>query len=238
MSDSPTITVQRLLLGLGVGLAFPLVSNLAYFVVAESPVLAQIGYFGSKATLLIWPLLCFFLILPRRPGEGRPGPEKNQTWWSLVLGIQTGVIIAAVIYLLMQTPLGDAVRDGSGAVKDRVNQLGFGRNFFLTAILISVVHSALEEYYWRWFAWGQLQRFVPGARSHVIAGFAFAAHHYVIVGVFFSPWLAVFLGTFVAVGGMIWSYLYQKTGSLVGPWISHMFVDLAIFWVGWTLIRG
>ncbi|MEM1294119.1 MAG: CPBP family intramembrane glutamic endopeptidase [Verrucomicrobiota bacterium] len=231
------ISRTRILLGLGIGLLFPLISNLLYFVVAGSPLLAQIGYFGSKAMLLVWPLICFFLILPRGPGETRPGPARKQVWWSLLLGIQTGVIIFAAIVLLMQSPIGRFVLEGADAVKERVSQLGFDRNFLVAAILISTVHAALEEYYWRWFAWGQLRRFVPGFQSHVIAGFAFAAHHYVIVWVYFTPWFAIFLGTMVAVGGMIWSVMYQRTGSLIGAWISHMFVDLAIFWVGWTLIR-
>lgn len=227
----------RIILGLGIGLLFPLFSNLLYFVVAGSPVLAQIGYFTSKAMLVVWPLICFHFILPRGPGETRPGPAVKQVGWSFLIGLQTGVIIFATIVFLMQTPIGGVVTNGADAVKDRVSQLGFDRNFLLTAILISFVHAALEEYYWRWFAWGQLQRFVPGFKSHVIAGFAFAAHHYVIVWVFFTPWFAIFLGTMVAVGGMIWSVLYQRTGTLFGAWFSHMLVDLAIFWVGWTLIR-
>tara|TARA_R110002096_G_scaffold159011_9_gene324654 strand:- start:7154 stop:7861 length:708 start_codon:yes stop_codon:yes gene_type:complete len=232
-----TTTQIRIILALSFGLSFPLVSNSLYFVVAENPVLARIGYFASKATLLAWPLVCFYFLLPRQPGETRPGPAKKQIGWSLFIGVQTGVIIVAAIVFLMQTPLGDVVREGGDAVKDRVSQLGFDRNFLVTALLISSVHAALEEYYWRWFAWGQLRRFVPGGWSHVIAGFAFAAHHYVIVWVFFTPWFAILLGTMVAVGGMIWSVLYQRTGTLIGAWISHMFVDLAIFWVGWTLIQ-
>ncbi len=222
---------------IGVGLVFPLLANLAYFVVADQPTLARAGYGFSKAVLLVWPLICFFWLVPRRPGESRPGPEKKLLGWSLLLGLQTGVIIVGSMLWLMETPLGDVVRAGSDAIADRVSQLGFDRNFLVAALLISSIHAALEEYYWRWFAWGQARRFVPGFASHVIAGFAFAAHHYVIVWVFFTPWLAILLGTLVAVGGMIWSYLYQRTGTLLGCWISHMLVDLGIFWVGWTLIR-
>lgn len=39
----------------------------------------------------------------------------------------------------------------------------------------------------------------------------------------------------VAVGGAFWAWLYHRSGSLLGPWISHMLVDAAIFGVSYQL---
>jgi uncharacterized protein len=49
-----------------------------------------------------------------------------------------------------------------------------------------------------------------------------------------SPWTWLF-SLSVAVGGAFWAWLYQRTGSLYGPWLSHLLVDAAIFLVGYDL---
>ena len=41
----------------------------------------------------------------------------------------------------------------------------------------------------------------------------------------------------VAVGGAMWAWLYERTGSLLGPWLSHLLVDAAIFAIGYDLVR-
>ncbi len=40
----------------------------------------------------------------------------------------------------------------------------------------------------------------------------------------------------VAVGGVIWAWMYEKTGSLYGPRVSHALVDTVIFIVGYDLL--
>jgi membrane protease YdiL (CAAX protease family) len=35
---------------------------------------------------------------------------------------------------------------------------------------------------------------------------------------------------------MFWAWLYDRTGSLLGPWMSHLIIDAGIFWVGYELI--
>jgi membrane protease YdiL (CAAX protease family) len=64
---------------------------------------------------------------------------------------------------------------------------------------------------------------------------AFAAHHVVLLAVFFglgSP-LTWLLAAAVAFGGLIWSTQYQRSGSLWGPWIGHALVDAGIFAIGY-----
>ena len=40
----------------------------------------------------------------------------------------------------------------------------------------------------------------------------------------------------IAIGGAAWAWLYHRSGSLVGPWLSHLLVDAAIFVIGYHLV--
>ncbi len=64
------------------------------------------------------------------------------------------------------------------------------------------------------------------------------AHHVIVLSRFFgwfSPW-TLFFSLSVAVGGAIWAVLYWRYRSLLGPWISHLMVDAAIFLVAYLLV--
>ena len=74
----------------------------------------------------------------------------------------------------------------------------------------------------------------------IVSSLGFMAHHVLVLATFFgnaSPTTYLFsLG--VAVGGVIWSLLYERSKSLLGPWISHALVDAGIFLVGYDLVRN
>jgi membrane protease YdiL (CAAX protease family) len=42
----------------------------------------------------------------------------------------------------------------------------------------------------------------------------------------------------VAAGGAVWAWVYHRSGSLLGPWLSHMLVDAGIFLVGYQMLSG
>lgn len=63
-------------------------------------------------------------------------------------------------------------------------------------------------------------------------------HHIVIIGVYFGfahpvTWL---FSLAVAVGGMYWAWLYVRKDSIYAPWISHAWIDIAIFIVGYDVL--
>lgn len=108
-------------------------------------------------------------------------------------------------------------------------------------LFLCVVHSLLEEYYWRWFVFGWLRRLVPVDWAMILASVGFMLHHVVILAVYLPGqfWtLAVPLSLAVAVGGYAWAWMYQRSGSLLGPWISHMLVDAGILLIGYEMLRG
>ena len=83
----------------------------------------------------------------------------------------------------------------------------------------------------------QLRRFLPLAPAVVISSAAFVAHHVVVLATYFG-WFSVltlFFSFSIGVGGAVWAWLYDRTGSLQGPWLSHVFADLGIFVVGYDL---
>jgi hypothetical protein len=112
--------------------------------------------------------------------------------------------------------------------------------YLLLAAFMSVVHSLLEEYYWRWFVFGGLRRCLPGSVAIVVSSLAFMAHHVIILVSYFPgnlPMALVFsLG--VAVGGAVWAWLYGRYQSLYAPWMSHLLIDAAIMAVGYDIAFG
>ena len=65
-------------------------------------------------------------------------------------------------------------------------------------------------------------------------------HHILLLAAYFgwfSPATWIFSAA-VAVGGAYWAWLYQRSGSLWGPWLSHLVIDAAIFIVGYDLVFG
>ncbi|MBI3410281.1 MAG: CPBP family intramembrane metalloprotease [Planctomycetes bacterium] len=113
--------------------------------------------------------------------------------------------------------------------------------YILVAALISVPHSFLEEYYWRWFLFGQLQRVVPWGLAVAISSLAFMAHHVLVLGYYLPGrfWIAaVPFSLCVAGGAAVWAWLYHRTGSIYAPWLSHLIVDAAIMIVGYDMLFG
>ena len=115
--------------------------------------------------------------------------------------------------------------------------------YAVLAAFYSLVHSLLEEYYWRWFVFARLARRIPWGWAAVVSGLAFMSHHVVLLlhyvpDVPGSFWLAVLpMSLAVGVGGMVWAWLYQRSQSLYAPWASHCLVDLAIMIVGYDLLQ-
>jgi membrane protease YdiL (CAAX protease family) len=111
--------------------------------------------------------------------------------------------------------------------------------FLLFGLFLALVHSLLEEYYWRWFVFGGLNQKRGRWTGIILSSVAFMAHHVVILGVFFANrfWsAAVPMAACVGLGGVVWAWLYDRSGSLYACWLSHALVDAAILAVGFDLL--
>lgn len=232
-----------------VALTYPVAYTYVYFVgMAGAPQIGQqVVYSGGKVLQFALPLLWMGWLWLR--GAYRGGPSTRDTPeapWTLgrsltiCLGFSLltifGLSLIGGLWLLPAGYLDVAGR----AIRERIVQFGITTawRYAGLSVFYAVVHSYLEEYYWRWFAFRQLRRLTPLAPAAIISGLAFAAHHVLVLGLFFgwaSPlaWLA---GGSVAVGGAFWAWLYERSGRLWIAWLSHMLIDIGVFGMGYWMI--
>jgi membrane protease YdiL (CAAX protease family) len=66
------------------------------------------------------------------------------------------------------------------------------------------------------------------------------AHHVLVLAWYFgwTSWATWLFSVSVAIGGVVWCWIYQRSGSLVGPWLSHLLIDAAIFTIGYDMVHG
>jgi hypothetical protein len=225
---------KKLLAVLILACLVPLLASLFYFVWLQNDIAARIVYAAAKIFLLAWPLAAWVFVLKRPFPRVWIGDSKHLH--ALPLGLVVGLLIGGAAFLLMLTPLGRLIEAGSAPIRTKTAGLGVLKHYWLFAVFLSVIHSFLEEYYWRWFVYGRLRESCPILPSLLVAGFAFASHHVVVITQFYPGWLGVVLGLLVGVGGVIWCVMIEKQKTLAGAWVSHMIVDFAVLAVGWRLI--
>lgn len=213
----------------------PFLFSWLYFVILPGTWIGNALYVSMKILLVLWPMVATGWILK----EGWPGvrawlerPRGGGLGTALGWGSLMGAAVLLLMGALMLSPLGDMVREGAARIRVRVEGMGVLDHFLWFALFLSVVHSLIEEVYWRGFVFGNLRRWLPLGWAHVVAGLAFCAHHVVVLSQFFSLGMACFLGFSVGVGGVLWSVLYVRHGTLLGAWLSHMIVDFGIMALG------
>lgn len=112
-------------------------------------------------------------------------------------------------------------------------------HFFALAAFYSCVHSLLEEYYWRWFIFGQLRRYIPLSLAIAFSSLGFMAHHVLLVANFlhgYGPLTWIFSGA-IAIGGAVWAWQYHRYRTLYAPWLGHFLIDAGLMWIGYDLWR-
>ena len=221
----------------GFAIVLPTLVTLAYFVLAaRAPAtVQQLTYAVAKVVQFLFPIAWVLAVQARRP--------KLWNWNSqgVVFGVVFGLCIAVAMvclyhFILRSAPFFEAA---VGHIQAKIQGMNLANPITFTAlgVFYSLVHSLLEEYYWRWFIFGQLSELTRLVPAIVISSLGFMAHHVLVIGTYFgflSPITWVF-SLSVAIGGAVWAGLYHRTGSLLGPWLSHLLVDAAIFTVGYQV---
>lgn len=107
----------------------------------------------------------------------------------------------------------------------------------LTAQL-ALVNSLLEEYVWRWFVYRKCESLMPARIAAVATALFFSIHHALALLPQFGVPVAMLgtAGTFV--GSLIWSWCYRRYQSIWPAYVSHFFVDVGVFAVGWFVLFG
>ena len=222
------------------GLAFPAVATWAYFVFAAqfSMAVQQTTYLVVKCIQFAFPLVWVWLVLGERLTLRRPDSR------GLVLGAAFSVLVVGAGWFVFDLALRDTAAFSSAIPKIHAKIVQFGIDspwkYAVLGVFYSLIHSLLEEYYWRWFVFRQLRGVLALWPAILVSAIGFMAHHVIVLGEFFQemPWLAWLLASAVAVGGVFWAWLYERSGSLYSTWLSHLLLDAGIFWVGYDLMHS
>jgi membrane protease YdiL (CAAX protease family) len=215
-------------------LLLPTLSALFYFVLFKEAAVSKPIYVATKFFTILWPFAATFWIIGQKVRIGSGFGARHRE--SVLPGLLIGLAILVVMVIWMKSPLNEMILAGGSEVRAKVKSLGFLDHFIPFAIFITVAHSFIEEFYWRWFVFGNLRKVVPLPFAHGIAAVGFAAHHLVVTCQYYPFWFALGLAACVAVGGLIWSLLFQRYNSLLGSWICHACVDAGLMWVGYQMI--
>jgi membrane protease YdiL (CAAX protease family) len=220
-------------------MGFPTLATYLYFVVfAGHPLMSAVGIV-CKTIQFVLPLAWVWFVQGRQFALTTPNRQ----------GLLTGLLIGLAVVTGMHTLYFGFLRNGpifSGApeqldAKLRDLHVFTPLHFVLMAVGVSVIHALFEEYYWRWFVYGNLRQAIGRAPANLIAGLAFASHHVIVIGAYlpggcFSA-ATLFFSFCVGVGGMVWAWLYERSGDLYGLWLSHMLVDFGIMLIGYDIWR-
>ena len=230
---------------LGIALVFPSVLTWIYFVALKSyePWLQQTAYSIGKAIQFTAPIV-FVWLWKRDFLKTSPLLPKPWNWnrWD-VIGLAFGaIVVAAMIGLYYGFFAGTQIAE---VLIEKANQktVGIGIDtslkFLGLGVFYALCHSFMEEYYWRWFVYGRLKNYIAPLGANVISSLGFMAHHVILLAVFFEGnfGLALLLASGVGIGGAFWAWLYDRSGDLRSPWLSHLIVDAGIFSLGFLLIR-
>lgn len=221
-------------------MVLPTAAALLYFLYLGSSAAAGPVYAITKIVQFALPLLAIDLWWKT---NRRSWSRARSVAWGLASGGLAATAVAVAFWLLagseLLTRIGREVAEKTAAFS-----VDSPARFVLLALFLSLAHSGLEEYYWRGFVYGGLERWLGARAAWIVSSVAFTAHHVVIVGRFaasagepvlvFTLTVAASLG--VLVGGLAWSWLYTKSGSLLAPWVSHVLADLAVMAVGYRLL--
>jgi membrane protease YdiL (CAAX protease family) len=217
---------------------FPLLAAWLYFLVFTDRQSLPAIYSISKVVQFSFPLAWTLAVT-----RGRL-PRLSLAPRALLEGVASGLVMMLALFLVYvalqdQAPLLEEARP---RILERVQAFGIDTpmRFLGLALFLSVIHSLLEEYYWRWFVFGRLQERMHVAGAVALSSVAFTLHHVIVLHAFLGPrfWPAT-LGFSLAVagGGAAWAMIYRRCKRLAAPWISHILVDLAILSMGYDLIR-
>ena len=218
-------------------MTLPTVASLAYFVWLEGTAWVAPVYLGAKVLQFAGPVAALGILLAAASGP----PRRGRSW---ALGLGTGIAGTAFTWIAYASLFRGGEMAATAAEAIAVKLADFHLDtlsrYVVAALLISFLHSWLEEVYWRAFVYGRLRRLTSPAWSLPIAAAGFAAHHVVVIAVYLGDASVLVLALMslpVLLGGVLWCLLYRTTGNrLLAPWVSHVCLDLAIMAIGYDLI--
>ena len=227
-------------------LLWPTLYTFVYFLGVKDapPLVGQAVYAVGKVLQFGFPLAwMLFYERPRLRGDiPKLAPRRRAA--SAALGLAFGAAVAGAMLAGYHWWLKPAGLFAAPAVLVQAKladfQLAAPLRYLALAVFYSLLHSAMEEYYWRWFVFRRLSWLAPLSFAIGLSSVGFMAHHAIVLFHYFGDekWLAALFTAAIAIGGAVWAWLYHHYRSLLGPWLSHLLIDAAIFAIGYDLIAA
>jgi hypothetical protein len=216
-------------------MSFPTLATWCWFVLLSGAESMKLVFALSKIVQFAFPAAWVLAV------ERVPIRIPRVTPAGLGLGAGFGMVVVAAMLGLYYGGLrrGPLLADAPAQIAEKLRGFAVtsGFAFFGLAAFYSLLHSLLEEYYWRWFVFGRLRGQWSIAAAVALSSVAFTAHHVLVVGAFLKGYgpATWFFSSCVGVGGAVWAWLYHRSGTLYGAWLSHLLVDAGIMWMGYDL---
>src|SRR5438270_12057922 len=101
-------------------------------------------------------------------------------------------------------------------IREKLQEFGADSpaGYLALSLFLSVAHSFLEEYYWRWFVFGRLSTLLPVGSAMILSSLGFLSHHVLVVWAYLPD--KILTGVLpaslaVAAGGLAWSWIYHRS---------------------------
>ncbi len=162
-------------------LCFPSAFTYVYFFAAagDHPNLQHLAYTVGKTIQFAFPAIWILAIEHRR--VKLPTPTTSGLGIGLALGAAIGASMLAA-YFLWLAPAGD-LADIAPKVREKLSefQIDTPGKLIAMGLFYSLLHSLLEEYYWRWFAFGRLRSLMSVRAAIAISSVGFMGHHAIVL---------------------------------------------------------
>lgn len=213
---------------------FPSVAVFSYMVMAREAASTQLLYAASKILQFALPLIWYLVLRQAQPRHWRLDKKD------LLEGLATGLLLLVGLWALYFGFLKDLtlVQDAKPLIFGKADSFGAGTplRFFVFCLFIAIVHSLLEEYYWRGFIHAEFERRLPGRIAIRLSALGFTGHHIVVIAQYTQGFWVGLFSVFVYIAGLLWAWQYRRRQSLLGAWLSHFMADVAILSLGYLVL--
>ena len=224
---------------------FPGLVTWLYFDVFPGTTATAVLYSANKVVQVVFPLFWLAVVL-REPAWSAFRKSLRLERAGLVAGAAFGLAAIAVMLGFYYAYFRDSrlLAGVPGTLFAKMGELGIASpvKFIAFGLFLILLNSALEEYYWRWFLFGRLRGLMPAWAAVILSAVAFSLHHAIALASFIQPGhsltTALVFSAGVGMGGAAWAWIYHKTGSLTGAWLSHLLCDVPVIIIGLDFVRG
>ena len=220
-----------------VAMTLPTLAAYSYFNLFTEPETVSTLYSLSKIIQFSLPLIAVLWIQKRKLSWVQP--QKKDIIFGLGLGL---IMLTLLMITYNQLSQFSFIPEAALLIRQKLE--AFHANtplkYFFLACFISILHSFLEEYYWRWYVHNELRAKLNVTAASIISSLAFTGHHVIVIKAYLpesiAGWGIYFFPAFVFCAGLFWALIYEKWKNLWIPWISHFLADVAILWIGYQIV--